>query len=526
MQKFDYLIIGSGIAGLSLALRLKEHGSVCVVSKSNLQESNSVMAQGGIAAVKLESDSIEKHIEDTLQAGSHLNHPDAVKKFISEGPQAIRDLESWGVSFDKEEQDFHLGVEGGHSERRVFHIHDESGKYIHQSLLQNVQAAKNIHLVENFTAIDIVTSRKLRLSPSHGQKAFGAYFLDTQKDEVVAIQSTHTILATGGAGKIYRYTSNWEGASGDGLAMAYRAGCRLANMEFMQFHPTCLYHPNVRNFLITEALRGEGARLINSAGKEFCDHPKGALAPRDIVARMIDSEMKKSGADCVFLDISHKDGAWLEKHFPQILDRCLQLGIDIRKEPIPVVPAAHYLCGGVLSEVDGQTDVDNLYCIGETACTGLHGANRLASNSLLECVVMSKFCSQTLINSPQEDFGIEIPPWQSTNAIDQEDLSVIHHIWDEIRNIMWNYVGIVRSNKRLDRANHRLNYINSEVYDYYWGQRVTKDILELRNLALVAKLSVISAKKRSHSIGCHYNIDCPEMRSLQLADNILNPNYR
>lgn len=531
MIKTDVLIIGSGTAGLSLALRLADNHKVLLISKTSLDLTNSRMAQGGIASVYSKDDSFEKHIEDTMTAGGGISDREAVKEIITEGPQAIKDLSNWGVQFDKDvNDDFHLGLEGGHHNRRIFHIHDKSGFAIHQCLLQKSLEHPNIHIMENACAIDILTSRKLKEEPGTDLIAYGAYILDRNKDEVISVFAKNTVLATGGAGKIYLYTSNWDGATGDGIAMAYRAGCRLANMEFMQFHPTCLYHPKARNFLITEALRGEGAKLVNEKGEEFAKdkHPMGHLAPRDIVARLIDDEIKTSGSNCVYLDISHKSGEWIEEHFPQVFNKCLEFDIDIRKEPIPVVPAAHYLCGGIWTKVNGQTDVKNLYAIGETAYTGLHGANRLASNSLLECVVQSKFCSED-INKKINDiefFEPNIPQWKNPTKQDRDELSAINHMWDEIRNTMWNYVGIVRSNKRLDRAKQRLQYINQEVYEYYWDFKVHRDILELRNLALVAKLSIISAIKRKESRGCHYNIDYPNNVESFSQPTILNPNYR
>ncbi len=514
-MEFDILIIGSGLASFYLSLKLPKHLKVGIATKTDLTDCNSRMAQGGIASVSATSDSFSSHIEDTLTAGAGLSDREIVQEMVEDGPSRIQDLQDFGVAFDVDETGkTHLGLEGGHSARRVLHVQDHSGEAIHNVLLEKVRAQDNITLLDHHCAVDLITNKKLRLKPSANIQCFGAYVLNTKTDQVVAIRAKSTVLATGGAGKVYLYTSNWDGATGDGIAMAFRAGCRVSNLEFMQFHPTCLYHKETRNFLITEAIRGEGGRLINKDGKDFTagKHPLGPLAPRDIVARMIDEEMKTSGAKCVYLDITHKSPDFIQSHFPVIFERCLSLGIDIRKEPIPVVPAAHYLCGGVLTDIQGVTDIKGLLAIGETACTGLHGANRLASNSLLECLVQGGKAADYITNfvSQEKVSEVIIPDWIHSTKQDRDELSVINHIWDEIRNLMWNYVGIVRSDKRLERAQQRLLHINSEVKDYYWDFKVQKDILELRNIALLAKLTVLCAQKRKESRGIHFNIDYPE----------------
>ena len=534
----DVLILGTGLAGLFTALKSAESLQVLLVSKAKIQDTNSQMAQGGIAAVypppipahnsekqntmlsnENSSDSFEQHIADTLLAGAGLSKKEIVKQIVEEAPARIEDLVRWGVNFDNE-----LTKEGGHSHRRILHIGDHTGADIQNVLLNLVKKHPNIKILEDHCAIDLITDKKISKIPNANNRCYGAYVLNNSSKKVISVLAKTTVLATGGAGKIYLYTSNWQGATGDGIAMAYRAGARVANLEFMQFHPTCLYHPNERNFLISEAVRGEGGKLVNHKNEDFMAsvHPLGALAPRDIVARAIDSEMKKSGAKCVFLDISHRPAEFIEKHFPQILKRCLELGIDIRKQAIPVVPAAHYLCGGVLTSLSGETDIPGLLVVGESACTGLHGANRLASNSLLECTVMghraAQLCkdSSDLKNLKSQD----IPEWQYFSKNDSDEMAVIGHLWDEIRNLMWNYMGIVRSNKRLERAAHRLDLINDEINEYYWDFSLHKDILELRNIALVAKLSLKCALKRKESIGIHFNIDYPENKGQPTEDSI------
>lgn len=504
----DFLVIGSGLAGLTYALKVAEHGSVFLMSKGPLGHSNSSMAQGGIAAVVTGGDSFEKHINDTLVAGAGLCHADVVREAVSQAPDRIKDLENWGVQFDQD-----LTREGGHSEKRILHVQDITGNAIQKTLIERVKEHKNITVFENHFAIDLITRRRSEPFSVESNQCYGAYIFAPKQNDVFAVLSKWTVLATGGAGKVYLYTSNWSGATGDGIAIAYRAGARVANLEFMQFHPTCLYHRESRNFLISEAVRGEGGELINSQGRAFMKtiHPLGSLAPRDIVARSIDAEMKRSGAKSVFIDITHKDRDYLEKRFPMIFKKCADFGIDISKEPIPVVPAAHYLCGGILTDACGQTDIKNLLAVGETACNGFHGANRLASNSLLDCTVFShnagNYCLQNM--ELGASCGFTPPPWQFHNDQNPDEMIVISHIWAEIRQLMWDYVGIVRSKKRLLRAQHRLGNILTEIRDYYWNFELHPDILELRNIALVASLTVECALKRKESIGIHFNIDAP-----------------
>jgi len=508
----DFLVIGSGLAGLAFALKVADRGKVTILTKSTLSMANTVWAQGGIAAVSSGEDSFEDHINDTLRAGAGLCHPDVVRNFIEQAPDRIQDLLRWGVQFDRD-----LTREGGHSFRRILHHEDSTGKEIHRAVLLQCSQHPNIEFIENKVAIDLIVNKELTPFSVGPTSALGLYFLDRETEEVSAIRAKKIILATGGAGKAYLYTSNWDGATGDGIAMAWRCGARIANLEFMQFHPTCLFHPQARNFLITEALRGEGAELINHKGEAFMKkyHPLGALAPRDIVARSIDQEMKKAGLECVFLDVRHHSKEYLQARFPLIFEKCLSFGIDISTTPIPVVPAAHYLCGGVVTDLNGRTDILNLWAIGETACTGFHGANRLASNSLLECLTMAHNCS-LMIGGPSEwtadeDVrGVAVPEWNHPERTDADELIVIHHMWDEIRRLMWNYVGIVRTNKRLERASHRLQNVIHEFQDYYSKFRITPDIIELRNIAILADLTVKAALKRKESRGIHFSLDYPE----------------
>ncbi len=507
----DVLIIGSGIAALAHALKIADHKRVLILTKDKVPSSNSSMAQGGIAAVMDKSDSFQSHIDDTLVAGAGLCRLEAVRNFIIQAPDRIKDLESWGVEFDQG-----LTREGGHSFRRISHFEDQTGAEIHSKLWIQVQKQKNIEVLENHFAIDLLVNKKIDTSLTGPTAIVGAYVLDKTTGEVKTVKANATVLATGGAGKVYLYTSNWSGATGDGIAMAHRAGARVANLEFMQFHPTCLYHKDSRNFLITEAIRGEGGELINSKGEAFMKkhHALGSLAPRDIVARGIDAEIKKSGENCVYLDITHKPVDFLKSHFPHIFQKCLEFGIDMSKQAIPVVPAAHYLCGGVVTDIHGQTDLVGLFAIGETACTGFHGANRLASNSLLECLTMAHNCSEHLLKNWDElikknNLINEPAPWNRPDNTDSDEMIVITHMWDEIRRLMWNYVGIVRSNKRLERAKHRLTNIRQEVREYYSHMKVHADILELRNIAIVADLTIECALKRHESRGIHYSIDFP-----------------
>ncbi len=529
-ERCDFLVIGSGLAGLVYALKVADQGKVVILSKTAAPLTNSSMAQGGIAAVMSPDDSFENHIQDTLVAGAGLCTEDVVRAIVEDAPSRIEDLINWGIKFDlqtKEGSDLHLTREGGHSHRRILHIQDHTGAEIHEHLLQLAKSHPNIEIREHMFAIDLMLDRDAKPMSTTRPRCTGAFAFDRTQNLTIGFFARYTVLATGGAGKTYLYTSNWSGATGDGIAMAYRAGARVANLEFMQFHPTCLYHPSARNFLITEAMRGEGAELINAEGVAFAKkmHPQGSLAPRDIVARSIDAEMKKTGAPCVFLDIRHKPAAEIRERFPVIYQRCLEYGIDITKEPIPVVPAAHYLCGGVLSDVNGQTDIPGLLVTGETACTGLHGANRLASNSLLECLVLSHNAAKHSLAHldefpmPQASDGESAP----AGSYDEDEMIVISHVWEEIRRLMWNYVGIVRSNRRLERAQKRLATIMHEVSDYYGALRLHPDIIELRNIALVADLTVRCALSRRESRGIHYNIDYPNVVSGPPQNSIMPP---
>ncbi len=521
----DFLVIGSGLAGLSFALKAAEKGSVIILAKSDFHSSsstNSAMAQGGIAAVTSDQDSFESHINDTLVAGAGLCREDVVREFVTQAPDRIKDLVAWGVQFDGQmvgdEFQVNLTKEGGHSFRRILHHEDQTGFEIQSKLSRLVRNNPNIQILENYFAIDLIINKQLRPYDMSPIQCYGAYALNKnvqQQAQVEGIVAKNTILATGGAGKVYLYTSNWSGATGDGIAMAYRAGARVANMEFMQFHPTCLYHPQARNFLISEALRGEGGELINIKGEAFMKnhHPLGSLAPRDIVARSIDAEIKRTGADCVYLDMASKHSKdYLQSRFPVIYNQCLKYGIDMSVQPIPVVPAAHYLCGGVVTNSAGQTDIPGLFAVGETACTGLHGANRLASNSLLECLTTSHNAIEHIINNPisfDEQLIKDVPDWLEPKQLHHDELIVITHMWEEVRRLMWNYVGIVRSNKRLERAQHRLQNILNEVKEYYSQFKMNSDVIELRNIAIVADLSIRCAMKRKESRGIHFNIDYP-----------------
>ncbi|MFH0947995.1 MAG: L-aspartate oxidase [Elusimicrobiota bacterium] len=519
--KSDFLIIGSGIAGLSLALWLEKFGTVFIITKRGISDTNTQEAQGGIACVCQKNDSFEKHINDTQISGAGLCKKDVVKLVVEQAPARLEDLKSWGVKFDES-----LGLEGGHSQRRIGHSGDHTGKAIEEVLVNQVKNKKNIKIFENFISVNLITKRgidaeqnaELTRNKKHCG-CVGAYILNKKKSVVETFLASTTILATGGAGKVYLYTSNPDVATGDGIAMAYRVGCKVANLEFMQFHPTCLYHPEAKSFLISEALRGEGAMLVDSKGRRFVGkyHPLKELAPRDIVARAIDSELKKSGDDCVFLDISFKSADFIKKRFPTIYKKCLSFGIDITKKPIPVVPAAHYICGGVLTDIFGRTNVRGLYAVGEVACTGFHGANRLASNSLLEGLVFSYQASQKILfeknvgaTSVARSKFPKVESWQTGHATHPDEAIVISHNWDEIRRLMWNYVGIVRSNKRLERALARIENLKKEINQYYWDFIITQDLIELRNIATVSELIIKSAIARRESRGLHYNIDYPE----------------
>jgi L-aspartate oxidase len=515
MQQFDYVIVGSGIAGLSFALKAAKHGTVAIVTKKEKAATNTAWAQGGIASVTDQTDSFDMHVSDTLIAGAGLCDEKVVRRIVADGPERIRELMEIGVSFDQHPDGSpDLTREGGHSARRILHARDATGREIERALLDAVAAEKKITLLENHMAVDLITHRKLGLG-AISDRVLGLYVLCEKTGAVLTVRTDRVILATGGCGKVYLYTTNPNIATGDGIAMAWRAGAKVANMEFIQFHPTCLFHPSERNFLISEAVRGEGGKLIDRDGVEFMPRydERGALAPRDIVARAIDAEMKRTGAPCVYVDITHRGAEFVLSHFPTIYERCLSLGIDITKEPIPVVPAAHYQCGGVETDDTGRTSVPGLFAIGEVGCTGLHGANRLASNSLLEAVVLAHRAAEALScwAPPVEPPIRELPEWKSGDAHDVDELVVIYHNWDEIRRLMWDYVGIVRTDKRLQRASARLRNLAAEVQEFYWDFKVTTDLLELRNLVTVASIIVDSALLRKESRGLHYNLDYPEL---------------
>ncbi len=509
LHTFDTLIIGSGLAGQSAALRLAAHGRVALISKRSLEDSASGWAQGGIAAVLDSHDSIEAHIKDTLVAGAWLNDPKATRFVVENGRAAIDWLIEQGVPFTKDEAGYHLTREGGHSARRVIHVADATGSAVQATLTDKVRSNPNIVIFENHIAIDLITGAKLG---SEENRCFGAYVLDNESGEVITIGASNTLLATGGAGKVYLYTTNPDTSTGDGIAMAWRAGCRVANMEFIQFHPTCLYHPQAKSFLISEAVRGEGGLLRLPDGTRFMpDHDERAeLAPRDIVARAIDFEMKKRGLDCVYLDITHKGEPFIRTHFPNIHARCLELGINIAREPIPVVPAAHYTCGGIVSDLRGRTDVPGLYVAGEASYTGLHGANRLASNSLLECLVFAEAAVDDILRGKTRALP-HLPQWDESRVTDADEEVVISHNWDELRRFMWDYVGIVRTNKRLKRAQHRIRLLMREIEEFYTNFRVSHDLIELRNLVATADLIVRCAMQRKESRGLHFSRDYPEM---------------
>lgn len=511
MLKFDTLIIGSGLAGLSLAIKLADHKKVGLITKKALLDGASGQAQGGIAAVLSGEDSLDAHIQDTLRAGAGLCDEAVTRYVVEHGKAAIDWLISQGVSFTRDENNdmgYHLTREGGHSRRRIIHAADATGHAVQEALAARALQHPNITILENHMSVDLITGKKLGRGDN---RCYGVYALDSVKDEVITIAAQNTILATGGSGKVYLYTTNPDTATGDGIAIAWRAGCRVANMEFIQFHPTCLYHPHAKSFLISEAVRGEGGILKLPDGTRFMPwHDERAeLAPRDIVARAIDFEMKKRGLDCVYLDISHKPVEFLQEHFPTIYARCLSLGIDISKEPIPVVPAAHYTCGGVITDLHARTDVENLYAAGETAYTGLHGANRLASNSLLECLVFADAAVQHILGKPAEE-TLTLPDWDESRVTDADEQIVISHNWAELRHFMWDYVGIVRTNKRLQRAQHRIQLLQDEIDEYYANFHISSDLLELRNLVLNAELIVQSALLRHESRGLHFSKDYPE----------------
>ncbi|MBK0394501.1 L-aspartate oxidase [Ramlibacter algicola] len=508
---FDVLIVGSGLAGLSAALHLAPTHRVAVITKRALSDGSSGWAQGGIAAVMDRSDSFASHVDDTLVAGAGLSDPAATRFVVEHAPESVAWLQQLGVPFSLEDGHLHLTREGGHSARRIVHVTDATGAAVQQTLIGHVRRTPNIHLFEQHTLVDLVTSRRVGQQP---QRCLGLYALDEETDEVLTFRAPQTILATGGAGKVYLYTTNPDTATGDGIAAAWRAGCRVTNMEFIQFHPTCLYHPHVKSFLISEAVRGEGGRLLLPDGTRFMPghDPRAELAPRDIVARAIDYEMKKHGLDCVYLDISHQPAAFVREHFPTIHARCLELGIDMTREPIPVVPAAHYTCGGIHTDLSGRTDLPGLHAIGETAYTGLHGANRLASNSLVECMVFARSAAQDIRATPQPAVPA-LPAWDASQVTDPDESVVISHNWDELRRFMWDYVGIVRTNKRLERAAHRIRLLQEEIHEFYANFHVSRDLLELRNLVTVADLIVRSAQARHESRGLHFSRDYPQQQA-------------
>ncbi|MBT3204767.1 MAG: L-aspartate oxidase [Gammaproteobacteria bacterium] len=521
---YDVIIIGAGAAGMTLALQLPDNISIALLAKDNYKQCSTYYAQGGISAVLEQDDSFDLHSTDTQNAGSGICDDKTVKMVAESGPAVIHWLADLGMPFTKDRQDvtasgFHLTREGGHSRRRVVHAADATGKAMQKTLQAHVAEKQNIDVFEHTIAIDLITKKDI---------CVGLYAYNIRNHQVNAFAAKKVVLATGGASKVYLYTSNPDGSTGDGIAMAWRAGCRVANMEFIQFHPTCLFHPEAKSFLITEALRGEGAKLLLPNGKRFMQHfdERAELAPRDIVARAIDHEMKRLGAECVYLDISHKSRAFIKSHFPTIYEKCKQFDIDITRQPIPVVPAAHYTCGGVMIDLDGQTDIQNLYAIGEISYSGLHGANRMASNSLLECMTFAmasaRHIKETLDSTKKPG---RLKNWDESLVTDSDEEVVVSHNWDELRRFMWDYVGIVRTNKRLERALNRTNLLKREINDYYGNFRVTPDLLELRNLVAVAELIIRSALSRQESRGLHYTLDFP-----QISDNpevtILTPNKK
>ncbi len=534
MHNFDVLIVGSGAAGLSLALRIDPKLQVAVLSKGALDAGSTAWAQGGISAVIDEEDSIDQHMADTMNAGAGLCDENAVCHTVVHGKEMVTWLTGLGIEFTRErgpdgKSYLHLTREGGHTQRRIVHAADATGWALQSTLIRNASKKEHIRVFEHHITIDLITTHKLfhGLEQGTANQCLGAYVLDTENQRVETFRAKYIVLATGGASKVYLYTSNPDGASGDGVAMAWRAGCRIANMEFMQFHPTCLYHPSAKSYLITESIRGEGGKLLLPDGSEFMHEfdPRGVLAPRDIVARAIDHKMKQLGLDCVYLDISHKPKKFIELHFPNVFARCLKSGYDMSKEPVPVVPAAHYTCGGIMTDLHGRTDVGHLYAIGETTHTGLHGANRIASNSLLECLVFANSTSKDINTGRHPELsGIDIPPWDESRVAEPDEEIVVAHNWDELRRFMWDYVGIVRTTKRLQRAKHRVDLLISEIDEYYSNFRVSSDLIELRNITLVADIIIRSALSRKESRGLHYTLDYPGTDpELEYTATILNP---
>jgi len=531
--QYDVLVIGAGAAGLSLALSLAKHARIAVLAKSDLKEGSTLYAQGGISAVLDEKDTLDSHIHDTITAGAGICDEKAVQFTVKNAKQAIDWLIENGVNFTTQKQpdgtlQYHLTKEGGHSHRRVLHSADTTGQEIEESLEKQARKNPNIDLFEHHNVVDLITGKKLKLK---NKRCLGAYVLDRKKKEVVVFGAKSTVLATGGASKAYLYTSNPDVSTGDGISIAWRAGCRVANMEFIQFHPTCLYHPKAKSFLISEAVRGEGGKLLLPDGTPFMQHfdSRGELAPRDIVARAIDHEMKRLGVDHLLLDISYKSRDFILNHFPNIYERSKSFGYDMTKEPLPVVPAAHYTCGGVMTDLDGRTDIKGLYAVGETAFTGLHGANRMASNSLLECVVFAFAAAKDIKKSLSSvEIPENLPQWDESRVTDSDEEVVVAHNWDELRRFMWDYVGIVRSNKRLERAKRRIDLLNHEITEYYSNFRVSSDLLELRNLVQVAELIINSAISRKESRGLHYTLDFPDKDNVNFQKNtvLIPPTYK
>jgi L-aspartate oxidase len=526
MREYDFIVVGTGISGLSFALKAATNGKVAVLTKRSPEMSNTAWAQGGISCVADPGDSFDAHIADTMDAGAGLCEEGVVDTIIRSAPEAIEEMTKQGVNFDREENgSFSLGREGGHTQRRVLHARDTTGREISSKLLLAAGREKNIDILENHFAIDLVTTAKLGLKEEEN-RIVGLYALDEASGKIITFHSERIILCTGGCGRVYLYTTNPKVATGDGVAMAYRAGASVANMEFIQFHPTCLYHHELKNFLISEAVRGEGGVLIGKDGKEFMTgyDPRGSLAPRDIVAQAIDHEIKRTGGPCVYVDIAHRGKSYIQERFPNIYETCLSVGIDAAKEPIPVVPAAHYQCGGIKTSIDGATSITGLYAVGEVACTGLHGANRLASNSLLEGAVVAARCFEHAtrqLNPAHKAKNYNIPDWISGNAEDVDELVVIYHNWDEIRRLMWDYVSIVRTDKRLKRAATRLQNLRREVQEFYWNFKICPELLELRNLVETASLIVKCAQRRQESRGLHYTLDFPKPNEASPPQNTL-----